>query len=142
MSRARLAAQALELLGAVDGPLVVAGTRGGLGPGVRLARDGEAAAGAICWFLGEPADAAARGTRLVATTARLAPGAPFVVVDHNQPRAWWRRIVGWGALALRGLVPSRARYPVAREVRDHGFAIERLRFADGERVQLVLARRR
>jgi hypothetical protein len=31
---------------------------------------------------------------------------------------------------------------VAREVNGHGFTIERLRLEDGERVQILLARRR
>jgi hypothetical protein len=61
-------------------------------------------------------------------------------IDHNQPRLAWRRVVAV-ALALRGLGPGRARHPVAREIRDHGFTIECLRLDDGERVQLVLARR-
>jgi hypothetical protein len=46
------------------------------------------------------------------------------------------------ALAARGLGPERARHPVAREVHGAKFAVERLRLEDGERVQLVLARRR
>ena len=41
-----------------------------------------------------------------------------------------------------GLPPERARHPVAREVDGHGFTIERLRLEDGERVQILLARRR
>jgi hypothetical protein len=69
-------------------------------------------------------------------------GGALVVVDHNQPRACWRRVVGTALLAARGIPPARARHPVAREVAAHGFAVERLRLAAGERVQLVLARRR
>ncbi|HXJ32499.1 MAG TPA: hypothetical protein VMS22_00545 [Candidatus Eisenbacteria bacterium] len=141
MIGARVAAQALELLGPIDGPMVVVGGGATLSSRLPAARDGEAAAAAICSFLGEPADAAARGRCLDAIAARLVPGAPLVVVDHNQPRAWWPRVLACVPLALRGLGPSRARHPVAREVRDHGFTIERLRFAAGERVQLVLARR-
>jgi hypothetical protein len=50
---------------------------------------------------------------------------------------------GGGALPApgRGLRPSRARYPAARELAALGFAVERLRLACGERVQLVVARR-
>ncbi len=142
MIGARVAAQALELLGPIDGPIVVDGCGTSLASRVRAARDDEAPAAAICSFLGKTGDAVARARSLDAIAARLAPGAPLVVVDHNQPRAWWPRLVAVLPLALRGLGPSRARYPVAREVRDHGFTIERLRFGDGELVQLVLARRR
>ena len=77
-----------------------------------------------------------------ALAARLASGAPVVVVDHNQPRSLALRALGVLALAARGLPPERARHPVAREVNGHGFTIERLRLEDGERVQILLARRR
>jgi hypothetical protein len=131
VTRARLVAEALALLGPVDGPVAI--VERGRVTGVR---DGETAAATVCVFLGEPADAAARRVRLDAAAPRL------VVVDHNLPRAWWRRAVGWAALVLRGVGPARAAYPVAREVRDRGFLVERLRLAAGERVQLVVARRR
>jgi hypothetical protein len=36
----------------------------------------------------------------------------------------------------------RARYPTAREIAARGFEVERLRLLDGERLQLVRARRR
>jgi hypothetical protein len=87
-------------------------------------------------------EGARRRARLDALAARLPGGAPLVVVDHNQPRTWWRRTLGVAGLAVRGLGASRARHPVAREVHERGFAVERLRLACGERVQLVLARRR
>jgi len=93
-------------------------------------------------LLGTRIDESARAAAWDALAARLASGAPVVVVDHNQPRTLARRAIGVLALAARGLSPKRARYPVAREVNAHGFTIERLRLADGERVQLVLARRR
>jgi len=68
--------------------------------------------------------------------------APVVLLDHGQPRALWRRVVGAAVLALRGLGPARARYPAARELAALGFAVERMCLACGERVQIVLARRR
>ena len=61
--------------------------------------------------------------------------------DHNQPRVLWRRGLGIVVLAAARFPPSRARYPAARELAALGFAVERLRLACGERVQLVLARR-
>jgi len=64
-----------------------------------------------------------------------------VLVDHNQPRVLWRRGLGILALAAARCAPSRARYPAARELAALGFAVERLRLACGERVQLVLFRR-
>jgi hypothetical protein len=72
---------------------------------------------------------------------RLRDGATLLVVDHNQPRAWWQRWIGWVVLGLRGHGPARARRPTAVEVQAAGYAIERLRLAAGERVQLVVARR-
>jgi hypothetical protein len=73
---------------------------------------------------------------------RLPAGAPLVLVDHNQPRAVWRRLVALPWLLAAGLGPARARYPAARELRDAGFGVERLRLEDGERMQIVVARRR
>jgi hypothetical protein len=54
---------------------------------------------------------------------------------------WLRRLAAHAALAARGLGTARARCPAARELAALGFAIERLRLAAGERVQLVAARR-
>jgi hypothetical protein len=65
-----------------------------------------------------------------------------VLVDHNQPRRLWRRLIGIATLAASGFAPARARYPAARELAVLGFLIERLRLACGERVQIVAARRR
>ena len=144
MTPARLAARCVELLGRVDGPVAVTApprvTRA-FEARVAVANGDGAVAGAVCVLLGARVDPAARAATWRTIAARLAAGAPLVVVDHNQPRVAWRRVAGAIALALRGFAPSRARHPVAREVRDHGFTIERLRLADGERVQLVLARR-
>jgi hypothetical protein len=139
----RLVTQATALLGD-GGPIVVeppawaarvAATRA-------VAAPTDAATGALVSFLGARLDAAARTARLDALAARLPSGAPLVVVDHNQPRTWAGRLVGTLVLAVRGFAPARARHPVAREVDAHGFAVERLSLARGERVQLVRACRR
>jgi hypothetical protein len=141
---ARLAARCVELLGRVDGPIAVTASRrvaDAVAARVPVAGDG-AVAGAVCVLLGTRVDPPARAAAWDALAARLASGAPLVVVDHNQPRTAWRRALGIAVLACRGLAPSRARHPVAREVHGAEFAVERLRLDDGERVQLVLARRR
>src|SRR5262249_48159828 len=101
----------------------------------------EPAAAAIVTFLGAAADPAARQTLLAGLRARLAADTPIVLIDHNQPRTWRRRVRGAVALAMRGLGPARARYPAARELAALGLEVVRLRLARGERVQLVLARR-
>jgi len=145
VTAARLAARCVELLGAVDGPVAVVArrrVRAALAAQLRLADDGAPAPAALCVFLGESVDCDTRRTRLDGLAARVPPGAPLVAVDHNQPRARWRRLPGALVLLTRGQSPARARHPVARELQTCGFTIERLRLASGERVQLVLARRR
>ncbi len=109
--------------------------------GIRLAGAAEPAAAAIVTFLGSRTGSIDRQALLAGLRARLAPGAPLVVLDHNQPRAWWRRALGGAALACCGLAPSRARYPAARELAALGFGIDSLRFACAESVQLIAARR-
>ena len=146
MSPARLAARALGLLGPVTGPVAVVAPRAprlaaALAARAPLATDGAPAAAAIVSFLGAPAHPADRQAALSALARRLPAGAPLVLVDHNQPRVFWRRGLGILALAAAGSAPSRARYPAARELAALGFAVERLRLACGERVQLVVARR-
>ena len=145
MSGARLAAHAVRLLGPVAGPVAVAAPpRLGAHLAARLAaaRDGEVPAAAVVAFLGSPPRPAERQALLAALRNRLPAGAPLILLDHSQPRALWRRAVGILVLAARGLAPSRARYPAARELAAIGFAVERLRLACGERVQMVVARRR
>ena len=144
MSAARLAARALEVLGAVDGPVVVAcppRLAAAVAARCRVARPDGTGAGAVVAFLGEAARPEARQTLLRDLARRLAPGAPLVLLDHNQPRAWWRRLAGALLLIGRGLAPGRARYPAARELAALGFGVELLRLTRGERVQVVRARR-
>ena len=141
MTAARLAARCVDLLGTVEGSLAVTAppaVRTVIGAHRPLAEDGAAAG--LCVLTSAPA--AQRGRELDAMAARLPEGAPLVVVDYNQPRAWWRRIIGVAALAARGYPPARAREPVARDVQGHGFTVERLHLANGERLQLIIARRR
>ncbi len=144
--RRALAARCLALLGSPGAALAVVGPRATrltavLPPETPLVPDGAPATAAIATFLGAPDGPAARQAVLAAIRARLSAGAPLVLLDHNQPRAWWRRLLGIVILALRGLPPARARYPAARELAALGLRVERLRLTCGERVQLVLARR-
>ncbi len=146
MSAARLAADCLALLGRPTGPIAVVASRtprlaAALAARVTPPRDGERPAAAIVTFLGTAGAPAERQQILHALRTRLPADAPLVLIDHNQPRALARRVLGWLVLAAAGLGPARARYPGARELRALGFTIDRLRLACGERVQLVLARR-
>jgi hypothetical protein len=146
VSAAATRALGLALLDATAAPVAVVGR--GAGPWVAalraagrpVAETGPAGA-AVVTFVGERAAAAVRTSRLAAVRARLAPGAPVLLVDHAQPRPWWRRPGTVVRLLARGLPPSRGRYLAARELDAAGFRVERLRLAAGERVQLVLARR-
>jgi hypothetical protein len=141
-----LAARCLALLGRPDGPIAVVGPHAAR-VAAALPRETSVAApdagvgAAIATFLGAADGPAARQAVLATLRARLSPGAPLVLIDHNQPRTWWRRAAGVVALAVRGLPAARARYPAARELAALGLPVERLRLACGERVQLVLARR-
>jgi hypothetical protein len=126
-----LAARCRELLGAYDGALAV------LGAGATVP---EGAGAAVVSFVGAPADPTARQTLLGGLRRALPPGGPLVLIDHNQPRRLVARVLGAVALLLRGLSPARARYPAARELAALGFTVERLRLAEGERVQLIGAR--
>jgi hypothetical protein len=145
VTAARLAARCVELLDGVAGPIAVSAPPAvidAIAARVAVAGEDETIAGAVCVLLGEAVDEAARAKKWTTLAARLAVDAPLVVVDHNQPRTAWRRLVGAVALALAGQGPARARHPTAREVHAHGFTIDCLRLDDGERVQLVRARRR
>ena len=140
-----LCALALSLLGVPAGPVLAVGAdaaawRRALRDAGRLVADDTGpAAGAIVTFVGERTDAGVRRGRLAAVRARLAAGAPLVLVDHNRPRQWWRRPLAALALLRRGLPPSRAAYPAARELEAAGFRVVTLRLATGERRQVVRA---
>jgi hypothetical protein len=143
----RLARRCLALLGPLSGPVAVAGPgtsrlRAALGAEVAVARDDAPAAAAVVSFWGAAARPEDRRAVLLGVARRLPGGAPLVLVDHNQPRAVWRRAAALPALLLAGVGPARARYPAAREMQAFGFVVERLRLADGERMQLVVGRRR
>jgi hypothetical protein len=147
VNAARLAARALELLGSPEGPIAVEAPRASrlaaaLAAGRPVATREDAPVAAVVVFVGVPALPSERQAILGRLCERLPAGAPLVVVDHNQPRAPWRRAVALIRLLAAGLPPARARYPAARELVAHGFTVERLRLACGERVQLVVARRR
>ena len=146
MSAARLAARAVALLDPGTGPVAVVAPRAprlarAVERTARVAADADAASAALVVLLGAKAAPSDRQATLRATQRRLPAGAPLVLVDHNQPRAAWRRALAALPLLAAGLGPSRARYPAARELAALGFAVERLRLACGERVQLVVARR-
>lgn len=145
MTAGRLAARCVALLGPVAGPVVIVAPRApglaaALARRVRVAA-AETPGAAVVVLLRTPARPAERQALLAGLRRRLAPGAPLVLVDHSQPCGRWRRLAARLALARTGLVPARARYPAARELAALGFAVERLRLACGERVQLVAARR-
>jgi hypothetical protein len=145
VSPARLAARCLELLGPLGGPVVVVAPADGrvaaaLRRGVSGAHDGARPAGAVVVFLGTRARPAERQSTLRDLGRVLPPGAPLLLVDHNQPRAWWRRAVAVPHHLVARVGAARARYPAARELAAVGFTVERLRLACGERVQLVVAR--
>jgi hypothetical protein len=87
-----------------------------------------------------------RRRALLAEIARVtAAGATVIAVDHNRPRRLAAALVALVAPPRPRGTPAaawrRLAYPTAREMRAAGFTIERLRFAAGERVQLVVARR-
>lgn len=145
MTAAALAARCLDLLGPSPGAIAVVGPHAAaLRPYVAPRDDlvdPPAPAAAIVTFLGAAAGPAARQALLADVRTRLAPGAPLVLVDHNQPRRLWQRLPAVLVLLRAGLRPVRGRYPAARELQALGFDVECLRLADGERVQLVFARR-
>jgi hypothetical protein len=144
---ARHVSRCVALLGQTPGPVVILAPAAprlaaALAARVPVANDGSRAGAAVVCFAGARADIAARQTALRAIDQRLVPGARLVLVDHNQPRQPWRRLLANLHLATAGLRPARARYPAARELAALGFQIERLELTSGERIQLVVARKR
>ena len=97
-------------------------------------------------FVGCDLTAAEREATLRAAQRALAPNGVLFVIDHNRPR---RRLAAFGALLrsprVLGASPRsrwrRLAYPAAREVKAAGFAVDRMRLAAGERVQVIVARK-
>ena len=147
MNAAKLAARALDLLGPHEGPIVIEAPRAkrllaALAAAGRIASSKDAPIAAVIVFLGMRASPTERQAALGVLRDRLPEGAPIVLVDHNQPRNPWRRVLAFAPLAIAGLPPTRARYPAARELATQGFTIRNLRLANGERIQLVSAIRK
>jgi hypothetical protein len=93
---------------------------------------------AVVWFALASPSSAVRRRLLVRLGDALRTDGTVLVVDHNTPRTWgrWLGNVGW---CLRhGVEPiRRPAYPVARELQAAGFRDVSLRFAFGERLQIV-----
>lgn len=139
-----LADECLRLLGAPPAAVLVAAARdpalaAALRAGGAEAPPGAATA-AVVSFRGARADPVSRQVCLATLRGQLPPGAPLVLVDHNQPRTLGPRLLGVVRLAVSGMGAGRARYPAARELAALGLDVECLRLACGERVQLVRAR--
>src|SRR5262249_38954894 len=109
---------------------------------VSVASEHDSPRGAVVVFLGMPAWPAERQALLRSVQRRLPTHAPLLLVDHSQPLAVWRRLASPIGLAAIRLGRARAGYPAARELAVLGFAVDRLVLTCGERVQIVLARRR
>jgi hypothetical protein len=98
-------------------------------------------------LVGHAAPEAERARAWQELSGAVAKGEAVAVVDHNRPRRPWAAV---GALVtspwVRGLTPAarwrRLAHPTARELQRAGFTVDALRFAAGERVQIVLATRR
>jgi hypothetical protein len=98
------------------------------------------------WLVGDASSSATRTAVFADAVRMLAPGATLIVVDHNRPRQFPAAV----AAVVRAPRPP-GRSPAARwrrlarataqEVRAAGLAVERLRLAAGERIQVVVARR-
>lgn len=93
-------------------------------------------------FLQERGVPARRADVLMAVADRLVPTGHVLVIDHNRPRRRFARLGATLALWSRGMPLRRAAYPTAREIAARGYDILRLVLGRGERVQVVLARRR
>jgi hypothetical protein len=97
-------------------------------------------------LVGHAASEAARARAWRELAGAVVTGEAVAVVDHNRPRRPWAAI---GALIAAPGVPGlwpQARWrrlarPTARELQRAGLVVEALRFAAGERVQIVFATR-
>jgi hypothetical protein len=141
----RLAALVEALLEGAPDLVVVPDRRGAWRP-LMLAASGSVARVGVS-FLGVAAEPARRRALLDGVARHLAPEGRVVVIDHNRRR---HRTAALLALVAAPRVPARTpagrwrrlAYPTAREAQGAGLVVERLRLVAGERVQLVLARRR
>jgi hypothetical protein len=138
---------ALALLGPLDGPVVVAEPGAWWAARVRVAGLRTAdlveptAAAALVSFVGARTPPALRRPH-ARRVARAAPvGAPLVLVDHNQPRQWWRRPLACCCCAVARLAPSGRGIPRRASSTHPAFGSSNCGWRDGERVQVVLARR-
>ena len=113
----------------------------------RLQADGapvaaESLGAVVLWLAAASPTAATRVAMLAEARRVLRRDGVLVVVDHNRPRTWWRRLRNVLWCALRGVDPMRRpAYPVAREVLAAGFDDVALRLACAEKIQLVRGRR-
>ena len=110
-----------------------------------LPADGSRLPRLVLSLVGHTPPSADRIRMLGAIGGMLAPGSTLVVVDHNRPRRASAAVAAvLGAPRVPGASPAtrwrRLAYPTAREVQGAGFRVDRLRFAAGERLQLVFAR--
>jgi SAM-dependent methyltransferase len=96
----------------------------------------------VVWFAAT-SPAPARRVEVLAEARRvLRSDGVLIVVDHNRPRTWWRRLRNTIWCLRQGVDPlRRPTYPVAREVLAAGFEDVALRLACAERIQLVRGRR-
>jgi len=113
--------------------------------GEALPPPGSALRYVVLSMVGHAAPAAERTLVLARIGGVLAPEGTLVVVDHNRPRrsvAALRALLG--APRVPGASPAtrwrRLAHPTAREVQGAGFRVDRLRFAAGERLQIVIAK--
>lgn len=95
---------------------------------------------AVAWLVMTSLSRSDREQILARLWRALRAGGTLIVVDHNRPRRWWPRLENVAWCAVRGIEPiARPAYPVAREVRAAGFGEISLRFAFGERLQVIRA---
>jgi SAM-dependent methyltransferase len=96
----------------------------------------------VVWFAAT-SPAPARRVEVLAEAGRvLRCDGVLIVVDHNRPRTWWRRLRNAIWCLRQGVDPlRRPTYPVAREVLAAGFEDVALRLACAEKIQLVRGRR-
>lgn len=95
---------------------------------------------AVAWLVRTELPRAHRERLLERLHRALRADGVLVVVDHNRPRTWWLRLQNIAWCLARGVEPvKRPAYPVAREIQAAGFTDLSLRFALGERLQIVRA---